>query len=73
MMCGPTFNWRKANQLDFNCSVITEQVKLEETRVTVKRCAQDKDLAKSIRDFGSPEEFFKFYFKNANEHDVYKL
>ena len=59
--------------MDINCSVITEQAKLEEIRETVKRSEEDKDLVKSIRDFGSPEDFFKFYFDNAKKHDVYML
>lgn len=39
----------------------------------MKRCEEDKDLAKSLRDFGSADDFFKFCFDSAKEHDVYML
>ena len=64
---------RKAKSLDINCSIITANEKIEEIRETVKKSKDDADLAKSINDFNSADDFFNFYFEAARSRGVYML
>ena len=64
---------RKAQGLDINCCLITSDEKIQEIRETVKKSKDDADLAKSISEFDSADDFFRFYFKAAASHGVHML
>ena len=64
---------RKANMLDINQSIITEQDKIDEIRATVIRSAKDHDLAKSVADFENADDFFRFCFTESKNNNAIML